>query len=120
MIYLISCLFTLFFVYYSRYQFRDLKTVRNTNWKAWGVLMRVTIFAGGFLLQLFPSPWQDYLLAGGINILLFEIGINTIALGGPVFWRGYSSKIDNIFGQYKWYIYGLFLAVTLFIRLKFN
>jgi len=118
MIYLISCLFTIFFVFYSKYQFKDLKQVRNIQWKVWGVAMRVLLFLGCYAMQFFPSHWKDYLLAGSLNIALFEWGINVIALNAPsILWAGYSSKIDNALGKWKWYIMGIFILITILIKI---
>lgn len=117
MIYLLSILFTLCFVFYSKYQFQDLKNTRNTKWKTWGVLMRTLFFISTFLLQLFPNSWQDYLLAGSINILLFEIGINVIALNAPVFWKGYSGKLDIYLGNKKWFLIFALILTSLIIKI---
>jgi len=117
MIYVLSILFTILFVYYSKYQFKDLKTIRNIQWKIYGVGMRVLFFVGCFLSQFINSHWQDYLLAGCINIFLFEIGINVIALNANMFWKGRSSVIDNEIGQYKWLIMSLLILFSLLIKI---
>lgn len=117
MIYIISCLFTILFVYYSKYQFKDIKPLRNTTWKSYGVSMRILFFIGCFLCQLFNSTWQDYLLAGSINILLFEIGINLIALNTKIFHIGTTSEFDKTLGKYKWYVMFTLLLITLNLKL---
>lgn len=118
MIYISSILFTLFFVYYSKYQFKDLRNERNIKWKSFGVGMRVLFFVACFLSQFFNSSWQDYLLAGSINIFLFEWLINVIALNAPsIFWKGYSSKIDNEIGQAKWIIMVALILASITIKI---
>jgi hypothetical protein len=92
-------------------------TVRNIQWKIYGVGMRVLFFIGCFLSQFITSDWQDYLLAGCLNIFLFEIGINVIALNSYIFWKGASGVIDNKIGQWKWLIMGLLIVFSSLIKI---
>jgi len=113
-----TIILTVFMVLSQKFQIKDLKGKRNTTWKTWNNFLRVGIFATCFLLQLFPSHWQDYLLAGAINILLFELLINKIALEMDWFYVGKSSNFDKL-GKKKWFIMAGILAVTIFIKIKF-
>jgi len=101
----------------QKYQLIDLAVKRNTTWKAWNNCVRVSIFILCFLMQLFPSGWQDYLLAGAINILFFEMAYNVIAVKMPIFFVGKSSKFDTLGKKKWWYMFG-FLIIAIFIKIK--
>ena len=118
MIYITSILFTLAFVLYQKFQLQDLKSTRNVVWKTWAVVMKAIFFAAVWVAQQNHSAWQDFLLAGAICILVFEIGINVIALKQGVFYVGKSSKTDSL-GKWKWIGFFIILAATIFIKLKF-
>lgn len=117
MIYSVTIL-TFFLVLYQKSQLQDLKGKRNLKWKTWATALRAGIFAACYLLQLHPSAWQDYLLCGAINILLFELLINKIALEIDWFYVGKSSRFDKL-GKKKWWIMLGFLIATIFIKIKF-
>ena len=72
--------------------------------------MRVIFFAALFTTQYYPSRIDDYVLAGVINILLFEIGINIIALKHSWKHVGTESEMDKRLGRIKWWIYFGLLA----------
>jgi hypothetical protein len=116
MIYLTSILFTLLFVYYSKYQFQDQRK-RNFEWKKFGASMRVLFFVSCFLVQFFQSDWKDYLLAGSINILLFEIGINVIALQMPIFYNGTTGVLDKKLKSTKWYLMFVLLILSIILKI---
>ena len=111
MIYIITCLFTMAFVYYSKYQFIN---GRAGKWHMYGATMRMLMFLP-FLLPKSSIP--DIVLAGVINCILFDVGINLIALNKPWYYTGSTNDIDNIVGKGKWYIYGILLILA--ITLKF-
>ena len=117
MIYL-TILLTVFMVISQKYQILDLKGKRNTKWKGWNNCTRIGIFVICYLCQLFPSGIKDYILAGAINIFLFEVLINVIALQMPLFYVGKSSGFDKL-GNKKWYIMLAVLAVAIFVKFKF-
>jgi hypothetical protein len=117
MIYLLSILFTLTFVLYTRWQFSDDRGLSSGKWHPYGMLMRALAIVTPFLCTLHPNNWKDYLLAGGINIVLWEILINKIALNTKWSHVGTTSALDVKFGKAKWYIYFGFLLLTIIIRL---
>ncbi len=109
MIYLITCLFTIFFVYYSKYQFIN---GRAGNWHLFGLLMRITVFIPFFLGSV---RLTEILLAVAINAPLFDIGINLIALKQKWNYVGTTSTLDQTFGKIKWYIYLVALLVAVYL-----
>lgn len=115
MIYLLSILFTIAFVYYSKWQFVN---GRSGKWHTYGFLMRALAIVTPFVIQHFPSSWQDYLFAGTINILLWELLINKIALGVDWFHVGTTSTLDKTFGKSKWIIYTIPAIVALVIKIS--
>lgn len=120
MIYITSILFTLAFVFYSKYQFADDKVAINSGkWHPFGMFMRGLFFVAIYINTLLPVVWEDFLLASSINILLFEMGINLIALNQKLFYRGYTSKLDQKLGQTKWILMFAFLLITIIIKYRF-
>lgn len=117
MIYIVSCLFTLLFVLYSKYQFKHALDRKTYEWKKFGASMRAVFFISCYLIQLFPASWKDYLLAGSINILLFEIGINVIALDMPIFYNGTTGMLDKKLKSTKWYLMFGLLLLSIIIKL---
>jgi hypothetical protein len=119
MIYILSILFTVFFVLYSEWQFSDDREVTSNKWYPYGMVMRDLAIMSPFLCQLFPGSWQDYLLSGAINILVWEILIYIIALDDKLWYVGIASKIDLELQKTKWKVYFAFLIVSLIIKLKY-
>lgn len=116
MIYVLSLLFTTFFVFYTKYQLYDLWRKRNVKWKHFGAAMRVLFFASCYVTQsLSTLGWHHYLLAGVLNIIWFDIGINIIALKEKWNYVGLTSKADRKLRQRKWLYYCIFLVVSLSI-----
>ena len=77
--------------------------------------MRVIFFAALFTTQYYPSRIDDYILAGTINILLFEIGINIIALKSKWKHIGTTSDTDKKLGKVKWWIcFGLLAGAIIY------
>jgi hypothetical protein len=116
MIYIITILFTLSFVMYQKYQFIDMKYMRNVKWKTWANVMKVLVFAGCYTSQLFPSLWQDYLLSAAICSLVFEFGYNKIAIKQDWFFNGASSKFDSL-GKWKWIALFAFLIISITVKI---
>lgn len=118
MIYLVTILFTLAFIFYSKFQFEDEKagwTVAKSEWHPFGMAMRILFFVGLILSKYFPFDWWDLILCGVINIILFDIGINVIALHVKWNYIGNTSEIDKKFGNAKWYIYAaILISSTIF------
>ena len=117
MIYITSIIFTLLFIFYSKYQFKHAIDRNTYDWKKYGASMRAFIFISCYLMQLFPASWRDYLLAGSINILLFEIGINVIALDMPIFYNGTTGMLDKKLKSTKWYLMFGLLLLSIIIKL---
>lgn len=113
MIYPLSILFTLIFVLYSKWQFSEVRGESEGKWHPYGMIMRWMLFLTPFVMQYFPNNWKDYLLAGAINIILWEFGINKLALNKHLLYKG---KIDEKLGKKKWWIYFGFLLLTLIIK----
>ena len=121
MIYALTIAFTFCFVMYQKYQQTDLVTfhrydLRNTLWKSWANMMKVIFISGCYLMQLFPSTWEDYLLSGAIGALAFEFGINKIALKQGWFFNGASSKFDTL-GKWKWIALFAFLIISIIVKI---
>ena len=117
MIYAVSIIATMFFVIYSKWQFSDDKGETSGKWHGWGLAMRASTFVGAFIMQMFPSSWQDYLLAGALCCVAWEIGINVIALAVKWYYVGSTSKMDIKFRKYHWLIYFGFLSIGILIRI---
>jgi hypothetical protein len=112
MIYLISILFTLAFIIYSKYQFDDEKAGWNNSkgkWHPYGFIMRVLFFVGLLVYKYFPFDYWDLLIAGAINIILWDIGINVFALKVKWNYEGETSSTDKKLGKSKWYVYACML-----------
>lgn len=102
MIYLLTILYTLSDVMYSKYQFIDGRT---GAWHAWRLVRVIVFFAALLCYQYFPFQWEDIIVCGVINAALFDIGINVIALQMPVFYVGNTSGLDITFKKVKWFVY---------------
>jgi hypothetical protein len=113
-IYILSILFTIAFVYYSKWQFIN---GRAGKWHTYGFLMRALAVVTPFIMQRYPAEWRDYLLAGTINILLWELLINKIALNVDWFHIGRTSFLDKTLGKTKWWIYTISVITALLARL---
>ena len=109
------------FVLYSKWQFSDDRGLSQGKWHPFGLCMRVTFFAALFTTQHYPSRIDDYILAGVINIILFEIGINIIALKHSWKHVGTTSRFDRRLGKAKWWIYfGLLAGAIIFKILSYE
>ena len=117
MIYILSIVFTLSFVMYSKYQFEELQQLSKGKWHTWGITARILAFVIPFVMQYFNSSWSDYVLAGVINILLFEFLINKVALKKDWFYTGTTSAIDVKYGNKKWQIYFSLLILAILIKI---
>lgn len=121
MIYINAILFTLAFVMYAKWQFvSDFGGVKG-KWHVWGWIMRILFFTAIPLTRFHPAPYDDLFLAGCICIIVYEVGINVIALHQKAFYNGSTSAIDKKFGKLKWIGYFALLlaaAVWKFINFK--
>ena len=118
MIFVLSILSTFVFVVYSKWQFSDDRGDTSGKWHPWGAALRALLFVTAYIMQKFPASWQDYLLAGSICMLAWEIGINLIALI-KVKWNyvGTTAKTDIKFRKYHWLFYFGFLGISILIRI---
>lgn len=116
MIYPLTILFTFLFIFYQKYQFQDLKYIRNTKWKTLGWLMKALFIVAVYLSQYFTTSWQDCLLSGVVSWVLFEFGYNRIVLKADWFYVGASSIQDNLLGKRKWVVMGVSLIGSIIIR----
>jgi hypothetical protein len=117
MIYLLSILFTIAFVYYTKWQF---KSSRTGKWHNYGLIMRLLAITSPFIGQFFKISWQDLLLASSINIILWDVLINRIALKVKWSYVGFTSKLDVYLGKRKWVLYLILLITTLIIKAYSN
>ncbi len=102
-VYVITILYTLAFVFYSKYQFEDKKVDAKNKWHVFGLIMRL----------IFISSWQDIFFAAVISEILFEIGINVIALKQKVFYVGGTSVWDKTLKIWKWVLLGTLIPLAI-------
>lgn len=117
MIYLFTILFTALFIYYQKFQFQDLKYIRNTRWKLYGWLMKAELIAACYVMQFFSCAWQDCLLSGVLNWIIFELAYNKIVLKTGWFYVGFSSIQDNKLGKWKWAAMGVCLIISITLKI---
>lgn len=120
MIYLVTILFTISFIFYSKFQFEDEKagwTASKSEWHPFGMAMRILFFGALILFKYFPFDWCDLILCGVINIILFDIGINVIALHVKWNYEGVTSVLDKSIGKIKWYVYALLLVSSALMKI---
>lgn len=123
MLYLLYTLFTLIFIYYQKYQFMDSNKVdvlkAKKMWHILGLCLRLFVVLIILAISIFNIKiiWQDILLLGVINALVWEIGINKIALNTDWFHIGTTSSIDKALGKYKWKILLTSLIVSIVIKI---
>ena len=117
MIYLFTILFTALFIGYQKFQFQDLKYIRNTKWKLYGWLMKAELIAACYVMQFFSCTWQDCLLSGVLNWITFEFAYNKIVLKTGWFYVGASSIQDNKLGKWKWAVMGVCLIISVILKI---
>lgn len=118
--YTLTIIFTLASVMYSKYQFEDVKlgwAKAKGKWHIYGAIQRSIPFLIALLGKIL---YTDIFLAASICLLLFEIGINTIAMRLPVLYVGSTSDLDKYIGKYKWYILFSLLAAAIFLKIYFS
>ncbi len=117
MIYITSMIFTLVFVIYSKWQFSDDRGETQGKWHTSGMIMRAGSILAPFLSQLRPDDWQDYFLAGVLNIILWEILINIIALKQPWNYQGKTAKWDIKLDKWEWWLYTALLSIAISVKI---
>lgn len=116
MIYL-TTIFTLIFIFYTKWQFSDDRGETQGKWHPYGLLMRLSVFIIAYLCQLYPSDWQDYILAGVINMIGWDVELNIIALKKEWNYEGSTSIIDLKLKKTKWIIYAVLLIAAITIKI---
>ena len=120
MIYLLTILFTVVFAFYTKFQLIDVKMEKGSprRWHPFGWLMRATVFAiPAYYGWTETHPLLiDVLLSAAINILLFEVLVNMIALHQSIFYIGGTAGLDKAFGKFKWVAYGALLVTAAIAR----
>jgi hypothetical protein len=108
--------FTLAFVLYSKYQFADDRGESIGKWHIYGFLMRAVQYISLVAVVWDLTSWQDKLLIPAIAELVWEIGINRIALRKKWNYIGMTATFDKKLGKSKFYI--LIGIVVVLIVLK--
>lgn len=117
MIYITSFIFTLCFVIYTKWQFSDDRGETQGKWHLSGALMRAGAIIGPYLSMIRPDDWQDFVLAGVLNIILWEILVNIIALKQPWNYQGKTAKWDIFLAKWEWALYTFLLTVAIMIKI---
>ena len=74
--------------------------------------MRICLVTAFFIN---PS-WKDVFLATTISILIYDIGLNVIALNQKWNYIGTTSWIDRKLGKKRYYLYILLLVISIFTK----
>lgn len=119
MIYVVTILFNLCFVLYSKFQFQERAGKSHGKWHIYGFLMRTLMFFGIAINAFFPIhvDKKDILLAGAINVIVFELLINEIALKQNIFYIGTEAGFDTKLGFWKWVVCAALLIAGLAIKI---
>ena len=117
MIYLLTILSTIGWVLYSKWQFSEQRGQSVGKWHPYGAMVRTLVITTPYIIQTHPATWQDYILVGAINICLFDLLINKIALNKNWLYIGSTSETDIHLKKYKWYIYFGFLVASILIKI---
>lgn len=116
-IYLYVFIYCIAWAYFHKYQFLDLKTVRNIRWKSWRIIISIISVLGIYLGQFIHIDWKDVFLACSLGWWVFEIGVNVIGLNENWFYIGGSSQFDNKYKKNKWYIMMIPVIISIIIKL---
>lgn len=120
--YLYNFLFSAIFAFYTKYQFQDEKlgfAHSKGLWHKYGLAMRLMI-AGAFVAAQFVSfTWKDMYLAGSIDMPLWDILINVVALNMPWNYNGSTSKTDKLMKKGKWLFYAVNLIAAIIVKFTF-
>jgi hypothetical protein len=120
--YLYNFLFTAIFAFYTKYQFEDEKAGfahSKSEWHKYGLAMRLML-AGAFVASQFVAfTWKDMLLAGAIDMPLWDILINVVALNVAWNYRGSTSTTDKLITGVKWLAYAGFLIGAIVLKFTY-
>ena len=120
LIYLLITSFTFCFVMYTKYQFEDMKDTWQTakrKWHPWGAGMRVIIVLIAVFQSVYSVPLIDIGLAAMVNVILWDVLVNIIALKVKWNYVGFTAQTDRWTGKKRWVLYAV--SLLLFIILKF-
>lgn len=109
---LIYTLFTICFVYYFKWQKVDDDGGASGKWHKWGMFMRILAALAIISEHFYKSNLYIFATICCAAELIYEIGINIIALHKKALYNGSTSAIDIKFGTYKWIAYFGSLAIT--------
>lgn len=112
MMYLLTILFTIAFIFYSKYQFQDKKVDAKNKWHPFGLIMRTIV-----LITFYTWPWPDILLSAIICEWIWELGINKIALKETWFYAGSTSATDVDLKRKKWGLMLLVLITAIYLKI---
>lgn len=115
-LYIYTILHVTLLALYQRYQFNDTKEHNNDKWKAVRIALDCLTYGVMYLVQFYPFTWQDLLLCSGIYWLLFEVLTNVISLSTDWFFVGTTSKVDALWANKWYYIFG-WLLLTLSVKI---
>jgi hypothetical protein len=103
---------TLIFAIYSKWQFSDDRGESQGKWHPWGAVMRALACITPMVSSIFPIEIRDWVLVSVIQLPLWDVGINIIALKMKALYLGTSAKTDQL-SYRKWIFYavGLILAI---------
>lgn len=110
---------TLLFAIYSKWQFVDDAGGVSGKWHPWGAWMRFIACLTPFITSLFPMQWQNWLLATVIQLPVWDLGINIIALHVKALYLGTSAKTDQLKAK-KWLLYLIALIAAILVKIFFK
>lgn len=113
--YIISIAFTLSFCYYSKYQFKDERnqSVVKGKWHKYGASMRILMV----IIMFFRPELEDIFLIGAIQLPMFPVGINIIALNQSPLYVGKTSWWDKNIGMWQWPLYLIILISAIIFKI---
>lgn len=85
-------------------------------WHLWGGVQRRSVDALLMAAAILGSAWQDVLLSTMIQLPLYDISINLLALGKPALYPGSSTEYDKRLGMLKWPMYLVFIAGAVAVK----
>jgi hypothetical protein len=107
--------YTASWIFYSKYQFAELYAVNsvesneaNKMWHLWKAVNQVSFLALGFIYE----GWKLGLLSLVLYWIVFDIGVNVIALKQKWNYVGRTSAIDKFFGTWGFALKAVLLIAS--------
>ena len=118
MSYTIILLFTICRVMYAKWQFQDIRGNKSASrkWHLWGWFMQAIVIGGVLYASFQPFHWKDVALAAALSLPVFDIGVNLLALGQPVFYVGNTATWDRLTGHFKWIVYLMLIILAITVN----